>query len=213
MYFVWDWNGTLLDDLALSMHALNVTLKSEDMEEMWDVEAYRRLFQFPVIEYYRKAGFDFKKTPFEVLAKRYMDDYQPNSIDAPLFKDALKCLDKINDLGYDQYLLSASDRSYLDKQLSSHQLQPRFKKIYGLNHIHAYSKESLAHLLMEEEKLDASQVCFIGDSVHDYEVASSVKANCILIADGHEHVDKLKACGCQVYDTLDDFYQNYLLKL
>ncbi len=49
MYFVWDWNGTLLDDLDLSMHALNVTLKSENLAEMWDVDAYRRLFQFPVI--------------------------------------------------------------------------------------------------------------------------------------------------------------------
>ena len=210
MIFVWDWNGTLLDDLKESIHALNEVCKACGKALIDDIDLYRQLFQFPVIEYYRKVGFDFEKTPFEVLAKIYMDDYQPNSISAPLHQDALKCLNQIQNKQIKQYLLSASDYTYLQKQLSYHQLQPYFKKIYGLNNIHAKSKKALAHHFMQEQQLDPNEVYFIGDSVHDYEVASSVNCHCILIANGHEHVDKLKACNCEVLNDLNAFYEKYL---
>ncbi len=210
MILVWDWNGTLLDDLKQSMHALNEVCKACNKEAITDVDLYRRYFQFPVKEYYRKVGFDFEVTPFEYLAKIYMDDYQPKSISAPLHQDALLCLNTIKQLGYDQYLLSASDLTYLQKQLSYHCLQPYFKKIYGLDNIHAKSKVALAHQFVKEQQVDVKDVYFIGDSVHDFEVASSVGCHCILIANGHEHIDKLKACGCEVYDDLKQFFNKYL---
>ena len=78
-HIIWDWNGTLLDDLDVSMAALNEVLKSEQLPLVLDKEEYRQYFQFPVIKYYEKVGFDFAKTPFDVLAKRYMDYYQPHS--------------------------------------------------------------------------------------------------------------------------------------
>ena len=210
MIFIWDWNGTLLDDIKESMHALNEVCKFAGIKEIHDLDLYRQLFQFPVKEYYRKVGFDFEITPFEQLAKIYMADYQPKSISAPLFKDALTCLNRINELHYEQYLLSASDLTYLHKQLSYHQLQPYFKAIYGLNNIHAKSKEALAHLLVKEQKININEVYFVGDSVHDYEVATSVGCKCILIASGHEHINKLKACDCVVLEDLKQFYIKYL---
>ena len=46
---------------------------------------------------------------------------------------------------------------------------------------------------------------FAGDSVHDYEVASAAGCRCVLIANGHEHKDKLKQCGCPVVDDISAF--------
>lgn len=210
MIFIWDWNGTLLDDIKESMHALNEVCKYGGKKEIHDLDLYRKLFQFPVKEYYRKVGFDFEQISFDTLAKIYMADYQPKAISAPLFHDALTCLKRIKQLNIDQYLLSASDLTYLHQQLSYHQLQPYFKAIYGLNNIHAKSKKALAHLLVQEQNINLDEVYFIGDSVHDYEVATSVSCKCILIASGHEHIDKLKACGCVVLADLKQFYDDYL---
>ena len=39
-HIIWDWNGTLLDDLQMSIDALNAILVSEQMEIVTDVEEY-----------------------------------------------------------------------------------------------------------------------------------------------------------------------------
>ena len=62
-HVVWDWNGTLLDDIDVSMEALNTILKKAQLPLVLDKGEYRKYFQFPVIEYYKKVGFDFEKTP------------------------------------------------------------------------------------------------------------------------------------------------------
>ena len=53
-HIIWDWNGTLLDDLDVSMEALNYVLEKENLPLVLDKEEYRKYFQFPVIEYYKK---------------------------------------------------------------------------------------------------------------------------------------------------------------
>ena len=50
-HIIWDWNGTLLDDLDVSMEALNYVLEKENLPLVLDKEEYRKYFQFPVIEY------------------------------------------------------------------------------------------------------------------------------------------------------------------
>lgn len=50
-HVVWDWNGTLLDDIDVSMEALNTILKKAQLPLVLDKGEYRKYFQFPVIEY------------------------------------------------------------------------------------------------------------------------------------------------------------------
>ena len=54
-HIIWDWNGTLLDDLDVSMDALNSILTKEQLPLVLDKDEYRKYFQFPVIEYYKKV--------------------------------------------------------------------------------------------------------------------------------------------------------------
>ena len=51
----------------------------------------------------------------------------------------------------------------------------------------------------------------IGDTVHDFEVAEAIGADCILIADGHQSKVKLLETGTKVYDSLEEFYRNELI--
>ena len=68
-HIVWDWNGTLLDDLWLSIKAINIVLKRHNLPQVND-KIYLNLFIFPVIEYYKKLGFDFEII-FLAQKKRY----------------------------------------------------------------------------------------------------------------------------------------------
>lgn len=59
---LWDWNGTLLDDVQLCVDALNRLLARYGYPQRYDRDQYRAIFGFPVQEYYARAGFDFPAT-------------------------------------------------------------------------------------------------------------------------------------------------------
>ena len=53
---VWDWNGTLLDDVAVGVDTLNEMLGRRALR-LLSVEEYKDRFGFPVVEFYQKIGF------------------------------------------------------------------------------------------------------------------------------------------------------------
>ncbi len=46
-HIIWDWNGTLLNDLTLCVDLLNVSLEKRKLPEMTE-EKYRKKFLFPI---------------------------------------------------------------------------------------------------------------------------------------------------------------------
>jgi phosphoglycolate phosphatase len=51
--------------------------------------------------------------------------------------------------------------------------------------------------------IDPKKACFIGDTTHDYEVATVLGCQCILVADGHQSISKLKESGAIVIEKLE----------
>lgn len=200
---VWDWNGTLLNDVALCEHTINKMLKKRGLP-LLDHDAYQRVFQFPIIDYYRKAGFDFDCEPFEALAKEYMDYYQPRSLQCKLHAHVLDMLEHFRKKGKQQVLLSASRLDLLQEQLSNYPLSDQFEQVLGINDYYARSKAQLAKHFVEESGQAQDQIVFIGDSVHDYEVAKQAGCACILVANGHEHKEKLLRCDCETVDRIEE---------
>lgn len=201
-YIVWDWNGTLLDDLELCFHTINQLLLEESLKPLSSLQDYRQYFQFPICTYYKALGFDFNQTSFELLAKRYMDEYQPASLHCDLHVASQTVIRNFYEQGKKQYLLSASQLTFLKKQLAQYDISPYFESILGLNDFYAHSKQALAKNWLLETNINPKEVVFIGDSVHDFEVASSIGCDCILVAAGHQDKKRLLACGVPVVDGL-----------
>ena len=55
---VWDWNGTLLNDVQAAFSAMNAMLSRRGLPLMESLAQYRELFTFPVRQYYAAAGLD-----------------------------------------------------------------------------------------------------------------------------------------------------------
>ena len=68
-YIIWDWNGTLFDDVKISVDTMNIMLEKTGYKNRINSELYKNIFTFPVSDYYQKAGFDFSKDRFDDLAK------------------------------------------------------------------------------------------------------------------------------------------------
>ena len=81
----WDWNGTLLDDALTCMNTMSQMLARRRMP-LLNLELYKEVFSFPVIEYYQKIGFDFNRESFENLSIEFIDAYNLALGSAPLAK-------------------------------------------------------------------------------------------------------------------------------
>ena len=82
---VWDFNGTILDDVELGMNSVNTLLAERGIPTIKDKDAYRKRFDFPIIDYYRDLGFNFDTDPYEVLAELWVDLYMRDLNDAKMF--------------------------------------------------------------------------------------------------------------------------------
>lgn len=209
-HIIWDFNGTLFADIDAGIASVNAMLRERKLPEIQSVDAYREIFRFPVIDYYRDLGFDFDAEPFEVLAPVWIDLYNKHSADASLQDGALEALRELRELGISQILLSATELNMLKGQLHTLKIYEYFDKIMGLDNIHAHSKKAIALEWMEQNP-DARPL-FIGDTLHDAEVAAAVGADCVLVANGHQSKARLAPCGFPVFDSIADIL-NWLKKV
>lgn len=138
-HLLWDWNGTLLDDLDVSLKVLNTMLTRHGLRPI-DREGYREVFCFPIHDYYQRVGFDFTKTPYSQLAEEYWELYDPLARTAPLMDGAQEVLQALSEEGFTQMILSASERG--SPAVGGHAFWDRrlFRPSAGPPDTHAVSK-------------------------------------------------------------------------
>lgn len=198
---IWDWNGTLLNDVEYCLNILNKLLIDNQLPPL-TFNQYREVFTFPVKDYYEKAGFDFNKKSFEELGKVFIDDYERNKFSLKLFDGAIEILEYFDSVGIEQYVLSAYKQDNLEEILKHFNIKKFFKKIKGLDNIYAGGKTELGIKLRKEIHYEKDQVILIGDSLHDEEVAKEINVRAILISKGHQSAEKLHSNGSYVIDDI-----------
>nr|WP_122012502.1 HAD hydrolase-like protein [Maliibacterium massiliense] len=201
---IWDWNGTLLDDVDFCLRLINTLLARRNLPAL-TLARYREVFDFPIETYYARIGFDLEKEPFDVLAEEYMHCYQaPSLTEARVHEQTRSALIRVRALGLHQSLLSASQRGYLLEQVDAFALRGAFDDIYGIDDIYSASKVHLAQRWLEGNAFAPQRVLFVGDSLHDVETARSIRSACALVACGHQSRARLEKTGLPVFDAPAD---------
>lgn len=209
-HIIWDWNGTLFNDVELCLDVLNGLLVRNNLNRI-TLDVYRDIFTFPVRDYYAKAGLNLEKYSFEKLGSEWMDEYQVRRLEAQLFSKAENMIQKIHENGIEQSILSAYMHDTLLELVKHFNLRHYFTHLTGLDHIYATSKVDLGKELMEKLNHDGNEVLLIGDTVHDFEVAQEIGVDCVLIADGHQSKLKLLTCKARVFENLEDMMKHSAL--
>ena len=189
-HVIWDWNGTLLNDVDFCCRIINRILVENNLPVL-SLKKYREIFTFPVQNYYQAAGLDFSKISFEVLGKDFIDEYEEKKLSCSLFENAVDVLSSIHKKGIGQSVLSAYLHDNLVSILDHYNLTKYFDNVIGLDNIYAGSKTHLGLSLVEQLNLPKEQILFIGDTLHDAEVAEAMGVHSILIANGHQVKEKL----------------------
>ena len=182
---IWDFNGTLLDDVELCVTTMNGLLKARRLAQI-EVAEYKEIFQFPVIEYYRALKFNFETDPFEKLAIEYLSIYNDQVTSCKLYSGVIETLTLARSLGIKQYILSAFEHNELIKVLEQLGILDFFDDVAGIDNQHAASKTKQGHTLLANNQLDLEKTVMIGDTHHDLEVAIELRIDCLLIDHGHQ---------------------------
>ncbi len=201
-HVAWDFNGTVLDDVSIGITAVNRLLERRSLRIIESEEAYRGLFDFPVIDYYKRLGFDFDKYPYDELAIEWVNEYNSLSHLARAREGIEEALARLKDAGVKQYIVSASSIDMLKAQLDSLGLTGYFEKIIGSDNIHAYGKKEATKIFADS--LDKERTVFIGDTVHDYDSAAYAGIDCIFISGGHQSKEKLLTRSDVIFDSFKE---------
>lgn len=149
-HVIWDWNGTLLDDVWLAIAVMNNILRKRNLIEI-NSRRYKEIFDFPVIKYYTLLGFDFRKEQFTQLASEFVDEYNSRCLECNLFSGAKKTLQIICDSKITQSILSASNQAFLIKTVEEYGIEHLFEKIMGLDNNYAESKIDLGNAWIKDK--------------------------------------------------------------
>lgn len=202
-HIIWDFNGTLMNDAWLCLQVMNNMLAKRSLKTL-NQERYAEIFDFPVREYYQRAGWDLEKYPFLQLSDEFMGGYHARKLECSLHAGAVDMLEKINASGIPQSVISAAEESMVQELLEHYRIHQFFISARGLNNHHAAGKTAIGVQWVQELGINPRQILMIGDTVHDHEVAKAMGTDCILVCGGHHSRKRLQATGARVYDRLED---------
>jgi len=201
-HIIFDWNGTLFNDVELCAEIMNVLLTRESLPNI-SIQRYKQIFTFPVVEYYKIAGHTFERNSFEVLGKQFMVEYETRKAVCQLFPGVLNLLTDLKNKNIYLHLLSAYEQQSLNNILKYFNINSLFENIVGLDNIYASGKSHLAKQLAEKIRYDGEEknILLVGDTIHDYEVAKEINSDCILISHGHQDEERLLKLGIPVVNN------------
>lgn len=200
---IWDWNGTLLDDLVICTECINRMLLKRSLPQLTR-DHYREVFTFPVRDYYEKIGFDFSQENWDLAAHEFIHDYLQQIGRCGLTDGALEALAHGKSTDKRQAILSAMQHSELEKSVTACGIAPFFDYIGGIENHYADGKLQNALSFFRSFGVDPATTLLVGDTLHDAEVARAVQCHCVLVAAGHQSAGRLLSAGFPVISSLRD---------
>lgn len=191
---IWDYNGTIIDDTELSWKIEIEMLKERNLPAEYTLEDYKRLFNTPMIDYYRFIGYTFENETFEEVAKEFSDLYDMYFDTCTLNEGVRDVLDQTVKRGYKNVILSSCEHNKLVEQCGKLNISSYFEKIIGIDDLLGGSKIEHGKEWMKEDHVDPAECMYIGDTNADYDTACALHVEDLyLVAQGHQSYERLKA--------------------
>jgi phosphoglycolate phosphatase len=184
-HVIWDWNGTLLDDVDACYSTIVELMSSCQMTPI-SLDEYLAKFRFPVIEYYKDIGFDFSIHSFDRLAEKWIALYRDNQKSMRLFPDIPAFLTGVRAAGTKSHILTAAFEADVHVLTKKYDIAHLFENIYGQNNHHAVSKVVRGRELLQHLNVSPRDLVLVGDTDHDAEVALDLGIDAILLDQGHQ---------------------------
>ncbi|MDE0675531.1 MAG: HAD family hydrolase [Acidimicrobiia bacterium] len=205
-HVVWDWNGTLWDDLPQVHLAVNAALREVGAPTLGMAE-YIRLFTRPLPLFYRRVlGRDIMDSEWERINHRFETSYAAGLDHAGLASEASRALETVARSGATQSILSLYPHQPLNGLVRKLGIAHYFTRVDGLRGLPGRSKVGLfgSHIKAAAAGIPPHRVVMVGDTDDDLVAAREAGSTCILV---NHHGDQ--ALGADA--DLDRFFAGGLL--
>ncbi len=203
-HVVWDWNGTLFDDLHIVVEAVNAALGSAGAAPI-DADGYRTHYGRPVRRFYeRLLGRPLAGPEWAEIERTFHATYREALDRAGLTGDAGAAVDAAAAAGASQSILSMWWHDELVPFVARFGLEGRMVRVDGTRHDASDTKAEHLRAHLAALGVDGNGVLMIGDALDDARAAAEVGVCCVLYDGGSHHRAELEAAGVPVAASLLD---------
>jgi len=200
-HVIWDWNGTLADDLPVVIDAVNVSLAAVG-EQPIEAEDYRNHYTRPVREFYnRLLARPISDAEWSTIDNTFHKTYVDWLDRVPLARDAEEAINRIRAAGAIQSILSMWWHDDLVPEVRRHGIHDAMVRIDGNTEDAGESKARLLEFHLEALQANGSAV-MIGDAIDDAEAAKAVGVPIIMYDGGSHHWEELEALQLPIAGSL-----------
>jgi phosphoglycolate phosphatase-like HAD superfamily hydrolase len=207
---VWDWNGTILDDNAAVVAAVNAVCTAFGRDHI-DLDYWRSIYRRPLSEGYQELlARELSTQDWTEIDRLYHDAYRallPTTRLAPGIPDELH---RWRATGGQQSLLSMWFHNELVPLVTEYGLADLFIRIDGQRENlggHGKTDHLIEHLTAL--RLDPTAVLVIGDVLDDAIAAKAAGVRCVLVTTGVMTRQALETSGAPVVDSIAEALAGY----
>jgi phosphoglycolate phosphatase-like HAD superfamily hydrolase len=212
-HLVWDWNGTLLDDLEIVVEAVNRSITAFGLSAITE-DDYRDHYTRPVRDFYDGLfGRAIEDEEWLRLNTGFHDAYFELAIDVGLAPGADEAMGLLEEAGWSQSLLSMSPQDWLDDIVQRLGLTERFARVDGLSGPTGGLKAAHLDEHLRNLGIPGRWVFVVGDTPDDVAAARHVGATPILFHGGSHHREILEAEGVPIAETIVEAVEFALSRL
>jgi len=182
---IFDWSGTLVDDLPAVLRASNFVLEQSGKETM-SLDTFRAEFQLPFTTFYDRHT---PHVPMAQLEEWFHTEFrlaQDSVVPLPHSRDFLEfCRER----GMRMFLLSTVHADHFEVQNRGIRFDLFLEKPYT----DVWDKREKIHEILRENNLKPGETLFIGDMEHDIATAQHGGIHSCAVLTGYNTLDQLRA--------------------
>lgn len=180
---IFDWSGTLCDDLSLTLDATNYVL-SQYGREPYDVNRFRLEFQLPYPNFYARV---IPEANINDLENHFRHAFDRSAETVCLLPHARAFLEYCQRRGIRCFIMTSMDPKAFDAQCRETQVFSFFEGI----HSGIRNKEAHIGKLLQQHGLNPSETAFVGDMQHDMTAAHCGGVTGIGVLTGYNNAEQL----------------------
>jgi phosphoglycolate phosphatase len=182
---IFDWSGTLVDDLPAVLKASNFVLTQAGKAAM-SLEQFRAEFQLPFSKFYDRH---VPGVPMQKLEEWFHSEFRQAQDAVTELPHARAFLEFCRANQFRTFLLSSVHGSHFKAQCQNNGFDAYFDKPYT----DVWDKREKIHEILREHGLTPEETLFIGDMEHDIATAKHGGVHSCAVLTGYNTLDQLRA--------------------
>jgi phosphoglycolate phosphatase len=195
---IYDWNGTLLDDVAIGLDALNISLVGCGYRPI-SLQDLRQHYDVPMRNMYIGLGVpaELIETNYKNLTDPFVEAYLRLGKGARLRPESAALLKEANDNGVRQHILSNHLTSAIWNDMKERSIDRFFTTVIANDHLDfgkkALTKGDKLGLYMKNNKLSPDDMVIIGDTPEEMRIARNLGLRSVAVCGGYASRERLQA--------------------